>query len=112
MCLTAKFQAIDSTESSENEVLEDVSLDIIPQENLELNVTEMQPKNCSEKVHSYIGDVVEEKVNEVCTEVFLTKTFNFNTFFKQTTDELESHFNARLDRIENQIVQKDRKIEV
>ena len=67
MCLTAKFQAIDSTESSENEVLEDVSLDIIPQENLELNVTEMQPKNCSEKVHSYIGDVVEEKVNEVCT---------------------------------------------
>ena len=67
MCLTAKCQAIDSTESSENEVLEDVSLDIIPQENLELNVTEMQPKNCSEKVHSYIGDIVEEKVNEVCT---------------------------------------------
>ena len=58
---------LEVTESSENEVLEDVSLDIVPQENLELNVTEMQPKNCSEKVHSYIGDVVEEKVNEVCT---------------------------------------------
>ena len=88
ICLTVNSQEIDNLEGIDTASLEESneSLEIITQDDLDLNVTEIRPRQCSDKVHSHLGNVVEEKVSEVSTcnpTDFLVRLFLIpNTFLK------------------------------
>ena len=69
ICLTVNSQEIDNLEGIDTASLEESneSLEIITQDDLDLNVTEIRPRQCSDKVHCHLGNGDEGEVNEVST---------------------------------------------